>query len=91
MDYPVFTVSNFTENIICYKVFFLAHQIRTSEILLWDRKSDLTHVIFARLSREGSTLVVLELTHMVVKWRHCYVKVTSSYHDASQRIAFFKI
>ena len=24
------------------------------------------------------TSVVLGLTHMVVKWRHCYVKVTSS-------------
>ena len=31
-------------------------------------------------------LVVLELTGMVVKWRHCYVKVTSSCHVASQRI-----
>ena len=76
---------------------FLAHQIRTSEILPWDRKSYLTHVILPRLSREGSqcTLVVLELACMVVKWHHCYVKVTSSCHAASQRIqellgAFFK-
>ena len=41
---------------------FLAHQIRISEILSWDRKSYLTHVILTRLSREGYTLVVLELT-----------------------------
>ena len=26
---------------------------------------------------------------MVVKWRHCYVKLTSSYHVASQRIQEF--
>ena len=54
----------------------LAHPIRTSEILPWDRKSYLTHAILPRLSREGCILVVLELTHMVVKRRHCYVKVT---------------
>ena len=35
----------------------------------WDRKSYLTHVIIPRLSCEGCTLVV--------KWRHCYVKVTT--------------
>ena len=57
-----------------------------------------TYVILPRLSREHSTLVVLELT------RHCrqvtsliaYFKVTSSYHVAFQRIqqllrAFFKL
>ena len=44
---------------------FLAHRIRISDILSWDRKSYLTHVILPRLSREGCTLVVLELTrHM---------------------------
>ena len=33
--------------------YFLVHQIRISEILPWDRKSHLTHVILPRLSREG--------------------------------------
>ena len=46
---------------------FLAHWIGVSEILPWDRKSYLTHAILLRLSREGCTFVVLELTHMVVK------------------------
>ena len=45
----------------------LAHRIRISEILPWDRNSYLTHVILPRLSREGCTLVVLELTQQVVK------------------------
>ena len=33
--------------------FFLAHWIRISEILPWDRKSYLTHAILARLSHDG--------------------------------------
>ena len=49
---------------------FLAHQMRVFDILSWDRKSYLTHVILPRLSCKGCTLVVLELTHMVVMW--CY-------------------
>ena len=32
---------------------FLAHRIRISEILPWNRKSYLTHAIFPRLSRVG--------------------------------------
>ena len=53
-----------------------------------DRKSYLTRVILPRLSHEGCTLVVLELT------RHSR-QVTSSYHVASRRIqdllgVFFK-
>ena len=36
------------------------HQIRVSDILSWDRKSYLNHVILPRLAREGCTLVVLE-------------------------------
>ena len=32
---------------------FLAHRIRISEILTWDRKSYLTQAILPRLSREG--------------------------------------
>ena len=32
---------------------FLAHRIRISEILPWDRKSYLTHAILPRVSREG--------------------------------------
>ena len=43
----------------------------------------LTRVILPRLPREGCTFVALELSHMVVKGRHCYVKVTSIYHVAS--------
>ena len=31
----------------------LAHRIRISEILSWDRKSYLNHAILPRLSREG--------------------------------------
>ena len=37
---------------------FLAHRIRTSESLSWDRTSYFTHVIIPRLSCEGCTLVV---------------------------------
>ena len=32
---------------------FLAHRIRISEILPWNRKCYLTHAILPRLSREG--------------------------------------
>ena len=39
-----------------------------------------------RQSREGYILVVLELTHIVVKRRHCYVKVTSASKVAPQRM-----
>ena len=46
---------------------FLAHRIVKSENLHLDRNSYLTHAILPRLSREGCTLVVLELTHMVIK------------------------
>ena len=56
----------------------LAHQIRTSEILPWDRKSYLTHGILPRLSCESCTLVVLECM------RHSR-QMRSSYHVASQR------
>ena len=44
-----------------------AHGIRTFEILQWDRNSYLTHVTLPRLSRKNCSLVVLEITHMVVK------------------------
>ena len=56
----------------------VAHRIGISDFLSWDRKSYLTHAILPRLSGEGCTLVVLELTHMVVKLSHCYAKMTSS-------------
>ena len=42
---------------------FLAHRIRISEILPWDRKSYLTRVI----SHENCILAVLELMHRAVK------------------------
>ena len=53
-------------------------------------------IILPTLSHAGCTLVVFELTHMVVKWCHCYVKVTSSCNNASWLIqglleAYFKI
>ena len=54
-------VSNLVRDLI------LAHRIWISNILSWDRKSYLNHAILPRLSREGCTLVVLELTHMVDK------------------------
>ena len=41
---------------------FLAHRIRISEILTWNRKSYVTNVILPRPACEGCTLVVLELT-----------------------------
>ena len=65
---------------------FLAHRIGISEILPWDGKSYLTHVVLPRLSRIGCALVVMVHTHMVVKIQIFYVKVTSSYHVASQRM-----
>ena len=68
---------------------FLAHQIKISDILSWERKSYLTNFILPRLSSEGCTLAVLELTQMVVKRRHCYVKVTLSCHDVSKPIQDF--
>ena len=37
----------------CVIVAFLAHKMRTSEILTWDIKSYLTHVILPRLSGES--------------------------------------
>ena len=37
------------------RAIILAHGIRISEILPWDRKSYLTHAILPRLSREGNT------------------------------------
>ena len=36
-----------------YRKLILAHRIRISEILPWDRKSYLTHAILLRLSYEG--------------------------------------
>ena len=49
--------------------YILAHRTRISEILPWVRKSYLTQAILPRLSHEEGhyTLVVLELTHMVVR------------------------
>ena len=41
-------------------------------------------LILPILSLEGCTLVALKLTHMVVKWHHCYVKVMSSCYIAFQ-------
>ena len=58
--------------------FILAHRIRISEILPWDRKSYLTHAILPRLSREGyihwlywnsRTLSSCDVIVMF-KWRH---------------------
>ena len=43
---------------------FLALRIRMSDILSWDRKSYLTHVILSRLSGEGCTFLVLELMRL---------------------------
>ena len=52
---------------------FLAHWIRISEILPWDRKSNLTHGVLPMLSHEGSCIGCLIIgTHA-----HCR-QVTSS-------------
>ena len=67
---------------------FLAHWIRTSEILPWDRNSDLTHTILPRLSHEGyihwlywnSRTNGSQMTSLLI------VKVTSSSEIASKRI-----
>ena len=40
----------------------LAHRIRITDIVSWDKKSYLTYDILRGLSREGCTLVVLEPT-----------------------------
>ena len=64
----------------------LAHWIRISDILSWDRKYYLTHVILQRLSCEEWTLIVLELMHIIVKCRICYRKMTSLYKVPSQCI-----
>ena len=67
---------------IVYINYILTHQIRISDILSWDRKFHLTHVILARLSGEGCTLVVLELAW----WSSDVIVIlTSSCHIASQR------
>ena len=67
--------------------FVLAHWIRISDILPWDRKSYLTHVILPRLSREG-------YTHWLY-WNSCtwsssditaMLKVTSSCEIVSKHI-----
>ena len=73
--------------------FILAHWIRISDILSRDRNSYLIHVILPRLSNEGCTLIVLELTHMEVEQRHFYLVI---FIIASQGIqglleAYFKI
>ena len=47
----------------------LAHGIRISDILSWVINSYLTQVTLPRLSPEGSTSVVVELTRMIVNWR----------------------
>ena len=64
--------------------------------LPWDGKSYLSHVILPSVSWEDCSLVVLDLTHMVVKWCQCLVKVTSSCDIASLHIqglleSYFKI
>ena len=47
--------------------YILAHLMRISDILSSVRNSFVTNVILPRLWRGSCTLVVLELTHMVVK------------------------
>ena len=52
----------------CENIYFLyTISIRKFEILPWDRNSYLTHIILPRLSLEDHSLVVLELSHMVIK------------------------
>ena len=48
---------------------FFAHQIRISGF--YPGIENLTYVILNMQSRVHCLLVVMELTHMVVKWRHC--------------------
>ena len=43
-------------------MYVLAHRIMISDILLWDRKSYLTHVVLPRLSREDYKIVCI-ITH----------------------------
>ena len=56
------------------KYYILAHGIQASEIFL------------PRLSQVGCSLVVLELTHIVVNYCDCYDKVKSSCNVTLQRI-----
>ena len=61
----------------------LAHRIWISVILSQDRKPYLTHAILPRLSREGCTLVVLELkphSHQVISLL-CLSDVIISCHN----------
>ena len=55
-------------------------------IRISDRKAYVTNVILLRQTREGCTLAALKLSRVVVRLRHCYVKVTSSFHIASYHI-----
>ena len=55
-----------------------AHTIWISDILFWDRKAYIIHVILLRPSHQGCIFVVFELTRLVVKFRYFYVKLMSS-------------
>ena len=72
---------------------FLAHRIRISEILPWDRKSFLTHAILPRLSRGGyihwlywnsrtlsssDVIVMLEMTSSCEKYLSVFTNTKNS-------------
>ena len=61
----------------------LAHRIRISEILPWVRKSILSYPCYLTQAFMWglNTLVVLELRHMVVKWRHSHLGVLRNFWE----------
>ena len=69
-------------SLINYCIYSLKKYSCTTDKNIFDfilvRNSYLTHVIIPRLSREGCSLVVLKLMHMVVNLCPCSVTVTSS-------------
>ena len=46
----VYIIAYSLVSILCVDLLFLAHRIRISEMLPWDRKSYLTHAILPRTS-----------------------------------------
>ena len=79
---------------LCTRINILAHWIKISEILFWDRKSYLSHAILPRLSREGymhwlywnsSTLSSSDVI-VVLKWRHHVQLHLSAFTDFQKLI-----
>ena len=72
-----------------FRRIILAHRIRISEIIPWDRKSYLTHAILPRLSREGyihwlywnSRILSSSDVIVMLMWRHHVELYLSVFRD----------